>query len=79
MNDELGMVNDEQPVFRASTAVQERITFLLQKNKTTKLTASEKRELDEYEEADDYFSYLNRIIANPTVFLSSYQDILPKA
>ncbi len=52
------------PIFRASTAVQERITFLLQKNKTTGLTAPENEELDSYEEVDDYLSYLNRIVRN---------------
>ena len=50
------------PVFRASTAVQERIEFLLHKNKTTGLAASENEELDNYEAIDDYLSYLNRIV-----------------
>lgn len=50
------------PVFRASTVVQERIEFLLHKNKTTGLAASEDEELDSYEAIDDYLSYLNRIV-----------------
>lgn len=52
------------PVFRASTAVQERISFLLHKNKTTGLNTSENDELDNYEEIDDYLSHLNRVVRN---------------
>lgn len=52
------------PVFRASTVVQNRIEFLLHKNKTAGLVASENEELDSYEEINDYLSYLNRITRN---------------
>ncbi len=72
MNNELGIVNNERPVFRALTAVRERISFLLHKNRATGLNASEKDELDNYEEIDDFFSYINRIIANLRILPPSY-------
>jgi hypothetical protein len=52
------------PVLRASTAVQERIADLLHKQQRAALTPDELEELDRYEEMDDYFSFLNRIVRN---------------
>jgi hypothetical protein len=50
------------PVFRATSTVQERIEFLLEKQGDTKLTKQEEQELDLYEEIDDYLSFVNRTI-----------------
>ncbi len=50
------------PVFRASARVQTRIETLLDKQKATQLSQEETRELDRYEEFDDYLSYLNRLV-----------------
>jgi len=52
------------PVFRASTTVQTRIETLLDKQRTMQLSQEEDRELDRYEEFDDYLSYLNRLARN---------------
>lgn len=52
------------PIFRASTAVQKRIQYLLERQKSGKLQNSEKEELDHYEEVDDYLSHLNRVVRN---------------
>lgn len=51
-------------VFRASIVVQDRIEDLLDAQKSRKLTKQEVRELDLYEEVDDYLSYVNRTIRN---------------
>ena len=52
------------PVFRASTMVQKRITALLRKQQASELSAEEAEELDQYEEIDDYLSFLNRVVRN---------------
>lgn len=52
------------PVFRASTRVQTRVETLLDKQKTMQLSQEENRELDRYEEFNDYLSYLNRLVRN---------------
>lgn len=52
------------PVFRASTAVQERVEDLLYKQQMGTLTQAEEEELDQYEEIDDYLSQLNRAVRN---------------
>lgn len=49
-------------VFKASSAVQQRVEELVEKEKTDKLSSSETAELDAYEEIDDYLSYVNRLI-----------------
>jgi hypothetical protein len=59
------------PVFRASSAVQTRIEELLLKQKDALLEQAEKRELDSYEEIDDYLSFVNRTIRN--LFLTQSQ------
>jgi uncharacterized protein YnzC (UPF0291/DUF896 family) len=51
-------------VFRASAEVRERIENLLEKQKTDSLTEEEKRELEAFEEIDDYLSHVNRLIRN---------------
>ncbi|MEH1952001.1 MAG: hypothetical protein V7K77_34360 [Nostoc sp.] len=55
------------PVFRASTTVQSRIEELLAKQQNTQLSAEEEKELDDYEEIDDYISFVNRTIRNLAV------------
>lgn len=50
------------PIFRATSTVQERIKFLLEKQSDTKLTKREQQELDLYEEIDDYLSFINRTV-----------------
>jgi hypothetical protein len=51
-------------IFRASRAVQERIESLIAKQQKYALNPEEERELDCYEEIDDYLSFLNRTIRN---------------
>ncbi|MBN3907460.1 MAG: hypothetical protein HWQ35_13110 [Nostoc sp. NMS1] len=55
------------PVFRASSTVQSRIEELLAKQQKTSLSAEEEKELDCYEEIDDYLSFVNRTIRNLSV------------
>lgn len=52
------------PVFRASSRVQERVELLLDKNREHTLTVDERGELDHYLEMDDYLSWLNRVVRN---------------
>lgn len=52
------------PVFRASSQVQTRIESLLTEQSNKPLDAAEERELDTYEELDDYLSLVNRTIRN---------------
>ncbi len=52
------------PVFRASTSVQNRIEMLLQKQRESELTREEEEELDQYEDIDDYLSFVNRVVRN---------------
>ncbi|MBE9116050.1 hypothetical protein IQ249_09100 [Lusitaniella coriacea LEGE 07157] len=52
------------PIFRASDAVQSRIEVLLNKQQETALSEEEERELDCYEEVDDYLSFVNRTVRN---------------
>jgi hypothetical protein len=51
-------------IFRASKFTQNRIENLINKQKEVGLTESEKSELQEYEEINDYLSYLNRLTRN---------------
>ena len=55
-------IEEGKPVLRASSAVQERIEHLLQKQHGSALTSEEERELDGYEEMDDYLSLVNRVV-----------------
>jgi len=52
------------PIFRASLLVQDRIEQLLFKQKDSSLSNDEERELDSYEEIDDYLGFVNRTIRN---------------
>ena len=60
-------------IFRASTEVRERIGDLLEKFKKNGLTSEEGKELEAYEEIDDYLSHVNRLIRNS--FESSEVDL----
>jgi uncharacterized protein YnzC (UPF0291/DUF896 family) len=52
------------PIFRSSSAVQNRIEELLTKQQDSPLTSQEEHELDLYEEIDDYLSFINRTVRN---------------
>jgi hypothetical protein len=52
------------PIFRASQKVQNRLEYLLEKQKQNSLNSEEEKELDNYEELDDYLSLVNRTIRN---------------
>jgi len=52
------------PVFRASSAIRARIEELLLKQRRGRLDRGEKKELDQYEEIDDYLSFVNRLMRN---------------
>lgn len=51
-------------IFRVSPAVQERIEELLEKQHESTLSRDELEELDQYEEVDDYLSFVNRLSRN---------------
>jgi hypothetical protein len=51
-------------IFRVSTSVQQRIEDLLEKQRERTLTTVEELELDQYEEVDDYLSFVNRLSRN---------------
>ncbi len=51
-------------IFKASESVNERIEDLLSKEKQGLLTAFEINELNQFEEIDDYLSFLNRLTRN---------------
>ena len=50
------------PIFRATSDVQARIEAVLIKQQNFTLDLAEKKELDCYEEIDDYLSFVNRIL-----------------
>lgn len=52
------------PVFRASDRVQRRVDELLEKLKASGLSDAEEKELDQYEELDDFLSLQNRLTRN---------------
>ena len=52
------------PVFRATDVVRARIQTLLLKQQETVLSQAEEKELDSYEEIDDYLSFVNRTMRN---------------
>ena len=52
------------PILRASPAVQEWIEDLLHKQQEGTLSSQEKKDLESYEEIDDYLSLLNRMTRN---------------
>ena len=51
-------------IFRASKSTEKKIEDLLEKQKKFGLNESELNELREYEEIDDYLSFLNRLTRN---------------
>jgi hypothetical protein len=51
-------------IFRISSAVQEHIETLVEKERHSQLTPDEAQELEQYEEIDDYLSFLNRLTRN---------------
>ncbi|MDT5121733.1 MAG: hypothetical protein QOC96_1215 [Acidobacteriota bacterium] len=51
-------------IFRISQTAQGRIEDLLDKQRASQLTTTEEQELQQYEEIDDYLSYLNRLVRN---------------
>ncbi len=55
------------PIFRASRFVQARIEALLWKQQSSSLEIAEERELDCYEEIDDYLSFVNRTVRNLSI------------
>jgi hypothetical protein len=55
------------PIFRASSFVQARIEVLLSKQQDSSLDMEEERELDCYEEIDDYLSFVNRTVRNLSI------------
>jgi hypothetical protein len=57
-------LEDGIPIFRATEAVQNRISALLDQQSISLLTPDEEQELDQYEEIDDYLSFVNRTIRN---------------
>lgn len=54
-------------IFRASKLAQQRIENLLLKQKQSQLDETEEQKLEQYEEIDDYQSFLNRLTRNPAV------------
>jgi hypothetical protein len=51
-------------IFRISPVAQSRIEDLLDKQRAAQLTSAEEQELQQYEDIDDYLSYLNRLVRN---------------
>lgn len=51
-------------IFRATKNTQNRIEDLLHKQQESKLNEIEENELRQYEEIDDYLSFLNRLTRN---------------
>lgn len=51
-------------ILRVSKSVQNRIETLLRKQRTSNLTLSEEKELQQYADVDDYLSFLNRLSRN---------------
>ena len=51
-------------IFRVSQAVQDRIEALLSKQNNGGLSQPEAEELEQYEEIDDYLSFINRLLRN---------------
>ena len=51
-------------ILRVSKSVQNRIEALLLKQRTSNWTPAEENELQQYEDIDDYLSFLNRLSRN---------------
>ncbi len=50
------------PVFSAPPRIQERLEELLAKQPSARLTEHETRELEQYEQLDDFLSLVNRLV-----------------
>lgn len=55
------------PIFKAFSQVQQRIEILFIKQKEFGLCLEEEKQLDEYEELDDYLSLVNRLVRNASL------------
>ncbi|WP_121969803.1 hypothetical protein [Leptolyngbya sp. BC1307] len=55
------------PIFRVSSRVQDRIEELLLEQKAAPLDSEEEKEMNSYEEIDDYLSFVNRTIRNLSI------------
>ena len=64
-------LEEGMPIFRASETVQTRIEALLLKQQDSSLSSDDEKELDCYEEIDDYLSFVNRTMRN--LFLTQTQ------
>ena len=51
-------------IFRVSEVVQDRIEALLHKDRSASLSVDEAEELRQYEDVDDYLSFVNRLVRN---------------
>lgn len=51
-------------IFRVSEAVQNHIETLLHKQRSAFLSVDEAEELQQYEDVDDYLSFVNRLVRN---------------
>ena len=51
-------------IFRVSDAVQDHIESLLNKQRDAALAPNEVEELQQYEDIDDYLSFINRLLRN---------------
>ncbi len=51
-------------IFRVSDAVQDHIESLLNKQRDAALSPNEAEELEQYEDVDDYLSFVNRMLRN---------------
>lgn len=51
-------------IFRVSEAVQDHIEALLHKQLSASLSVDEAEELQQYEDIDDYLSFINRLLRN---------------
>jgi len=52
------------PILKASESIHIRVEELLQKEREVGLSEKEEIELDQYEEIDDYLSFVNRVVRN---------------
>jgi hypothetical protein len=51
-------------IFRVSDVVHQRIEALLHKQRDASLSTDEELELSQYEQIDDYLSFVNRLLRN---------------
>ena len=51
-------------VFKASHLIQNRIEALIRKQRDTYLNTEDETELNQYEEMDDFLSFVNRVVRN---------------